>query len=74
MIGEDKKLYAVVIGRKNRNPRYVSYCPFADANKPADEIPLAVYLKYSRAQQVRKEILKVCGHKDVHIIRFEAQL
>lgn len=68
---DDNELYAVVIGDKNQHSRYITTCPFSNAIVPASEQPLAVYLKYSRAQKARKLILEEVQHKAVHIVRFD---
>lgn len=66
------KLYVVVIGEPRRNQRYITVCPFIKTDLPFSEYPLAVYSKCSRARKARKLILRVVGHKSVHVIRYTA--
>ena len=68
------KVYAVVIGDVGRNQQFITTCPFVKSDKPYDERPLAVYLRYSRVYQARKLILADCGHKAVHIIKLETKI
>ena len=63
-------LYAIVIGEAKKHQRYITHCPFHSTNKPIGENPLAIYLKYARAQTARRIILKECGHKSVYIVRY----
>lgn len=71
VLDKDLKVYAVVIGDAGRNQRYITTCPFITSNKSSSEMPLAVYLMYSRAVYARKLILVDCGHRAVHIIKLE---
>lgn len=66
-------MYAIVIGRKDRDNRYVALHPSSFPDIPLSSYPLAVYKKYQEAREARKRILKSCMHKDVFIKRFEAE-
>lgn len=57
------KLWAVVIGRKVHNLRYIAY-------KSGSDKDLAVYETRTEARVERQEILKDCGHKAVHTAQF----
>ena len=60
------KIYALVIGRKDRNIRYVVYAPTGDNQNGL----LAVYEDRAAARSARTETLKICGHKDVFVVPF----
>lgn len=64
------KLYVIIIGRKDRNPRYVTTNPFCDRVACTSDECLAVFEDYQKAQLARKQILKECGHSAVYIIPF----
>ena len=57
------KLWAVVIGRKAYNLRYVAY-------KYDSSDSLAVYETRKEAREERRRTLKDCGHKSVHVVPF----
>ena len=57
------KLWAVVIGRKAYNLRYVAYKHNSDRD-------LAVYETRTEAREERWRTLKDCGHKSVHVVPF----
>jgi len=57
------KLWAVVIGRKVHNLRYVAY-------KHNSERDLAVYDTRTEARAERRELLKECDHKSVYAVKF----
>ena len=69
----EDKLYAIVIGERKVNMRYVTTCPFVRTDKVGGKVPLAVYLSYTRAMEARQLILKTCGHKSVHIACYVEQ-
>ena len=64
------KIYAIMIGRKDRNLRYIC-SHHLPSNAITSECPLAIYEDYQIAKKARKIILSECGHKDVYIIPFE---
>lgn len=68
------KQYAVVIGEVGRHQKYVAYHPDFprwDTSK-GDVPPLAVSEGYRDACVLRRKVLASCGHKSVHIVRFDS--
>lgn len=64
------KLYAVVIGRKDRHLRYVAYAPKIGNHRNG---LLAVYECRSDARVVAKEMKKESENKDIFVIQFIAK-
>ena len=67
------KLYAVVIGKAGSKKRHVAENPFAKYYEGAEDrryYPLAVFELRSEADEVKAEIVKTTGRKDIFIISF----
>ena len=64
-------IYAVVVGRKHVNRRYIAYSPICkDQTATAGDKCLSIFTDYQQARKARKVILADCGHKDVCIVRY----
>lgn len=61
-----KTLWAVIIGRKKINTRYIAYEPFSDGDNKNGR--LAIYECKKRAEEAKEKILNHCGHKDIFVI------
>ena len=64
--GEGMKLYAVVIGKKDVDDRYVNYHP----DYLSDDI-LAVSDDYIVAHSLKQKTMTKCQHNSVYVIKFE---
>ncbi len=67
------KLYAVVVGKKRVNKRYVAFHPQFERHLVGLITPLAVFDNKKNAQKAKQKILDDCGHTDIYVITFTSK-